>query len=166
MENKSEFLTENFSSPSIVMPIYFYKNFDIKQDKAYLFGMSNLSKFIQNINHYIYLLSKRLEIDDIEVTYPVDEFSDTVSRGMFIIENGKLDKPFSVIRSEDFTSLLNKSSDSVLNINDYKMSVILVFKKSSPHLTRFYFKFTKKGNGFIDVFLTVPKHLNQISVFQ
>jgi hypothetical protein len=166
MEEDTGASTRNYSSPSIIMPIYFYKNFDIQEDNTYLFAINDVSKFIQNMNHYIYLLSKRVKKENADIISPIHELSERVERGLFLFEGGLEEPPMTVIDSREFSMLLNHVADEIIPINQYEVSVVLRFKKGNPNLSNFYFKLIKKNSDDKEAFLTTPQSLAQISRFQ
>lgn len=166
MEEDTGALTRNYSSPSIIIPIYFYKNFNIQENSNYLFAISDVSKFIQNMNHYIYLLSKKVKKENADIISPISQLSHRVERGLFLFEGGLEGSPMTVIDSREFNNLLGHIKEEIIPINEYDMSVILRIKKGNPNLSNFYFKLIKKGGDEKEAFLTTPQSLAQISRFQ
>ena len=158
--------TISYRSPGIIMPIYFYKNFNMQENSNYLFAISDVSKFIQNMNHYIYLLSKKVKKENADIISPIGQLSHRVERGLFLFEGSLEGPPMTVIDSREFNMLLGHVKEEIIPINEYDMSIILRFKKGNPNLSNFYFKLIKKGSEEKEAFLTTPQSLAQISRFQ
>lgn len=158
--------TANYNSPSIIMPIHFYKNFNIQEDSSYLFAIGDVSRFIQNLNHYIYLLSKRVKKDNADIISPISDFSDRVERSLFLFEGSLEGPPMTVINSKEFNMLITQVKNEIIPISEYDMSLILRFRKGNPNLSNFCFKLIKKESESEEAFLTTPQSLAQISRFQ
>ena len=120
----------------------------------------------KNLNQYIYVLSKRVMEEDKFIMSPINELSDRVMRGIFILEGKLEDSNFNIISSSDFNTIINKVKESVITIDNYNFSVMLKFQKGNTNLSDFYFKLSRKNSEEEEALLTIPQNLSQLSKFQ
>jgi hypothetical protein len=104
--------------------------------------------------------------EDKFIMSPINELSDRVMRGIFILEGKLEDSNFNIISSSDFNTIINKVKESVITIDNYNFSVMLKFQKGNTNLSDFYFKLSRKNSEEEEALLTIPQNLSQLSKFQ
>lgn len=167
MSEEKDMLSD-YTGPSAFIPVDYYYNFDLQEEYKYTLGISDLGGFVQTLNRYVYALLSEDDTDSSYITFPVEHFSQKIKMGFFLIKDD-FDgdrKKLALVGTNNFDSVLFSIRDKIMFMENYSFIVMLRVSRDDPNKTSFYFKVIRKGSDNEEVYLTKPRLLSSISLYQ